>query len=80
MLILGYAFSIVLGMDSVSPTSPPLLRLVAMAQDLLLERGIGPVSLADVALALRLPLDAVERAFPAGKPALVAAVVGHYLM
>lgn len=68
-------------MDSVTvpSASPAFSRLVAVAQDLLLERGIGPVSLADVALALRMPLDAVERAFPGGKPALVAAVVAYYL-
>lgn len=55
-----------------------LARIVAAAQDLLLERGIGPVTLADVALALRLPVAELDRYFPQGKPALAAAVVGRY--
>lgn len=54
-------------------------RIVAAAQDLLLERGIGPVTLADVALALRLPVAELDRYFPGGKPELAAAVVARYL-
>lgn len=46
-------------------------RIVAAAQALLLERGIGAVAFADVAVALRIPVDAVARQFPAGMPALV---------
>lgn len=48
-------------------------RIIGAAQALLLERGIEAVALADVALALRMPVAAVERQFPAGKPALVQA-------
>lgn len=48
-------------------------RIIGAAQALLLERGIEAVALADVALALRMPVAAVERHFPAGKPALVQA-------
>ena len=54
-------------------------RIVAAAQDLLLERGIGPVMLADVALALRLPVADLTRYFPQGKSELAAAVVERYL-
>lgn len=55
------------------------IRLVALAQDLFMERGIGPVSLAEVALAARLPVAVIERYFPTGKPALVTAVTERYL-
>lgn len=54
-------------------------RMVATAQDLFLERGVALVSLAEVALALRLPVAAIERAFPAGKPALLTAAINRYL-
>lgn len=46
--------------------SPEQVRIITAAQDLFLERGIGPVTLADVALALRLPKEAIPRCFPAG--------------
>ena len=48
-------------------------RIIAAARALLLERGIAAVQLTDVALALRMPVAAVERQFPAGKLALVQA-------
>ncbi|TPG59446.1 TetR/AcrR family transcriptional regulator [Hymenobacter nivis] len=54
-------------------------RIVATAQDLFLERGIALVSLAEVALALRLPVATIERAFPLGKPALLTAAIDRYL-
>ena len=54
-------------------------RMVATAQDLFLERGVALVSLAEVALALRLPVAAIERAFPLGKPALLTAAIDRYL-
>lgn len=54
-------------------------RLVALAQDLFLGRGIGPVSLTDVALALRQPVAVVEGYFPGGKSELVSAITEHYL-
>ena len=50
-------------------------RLVAAAQDLFRERGIGPVEVPEVAL---LPAT-VAAHFPTGKPALVAAVTARYL-
>lgn len=54
-------------------------RIVATAQDLFLERGVALVSLAEVALALRLPVATIERAFPAGKSALLTAAIDRYL-
>lgn len=54
-------------------------RLVAAARNLFMERGIGPVDVPAVALALRLPEATVAVHFPAGKPALVAAVTARYL-
>jgi AcrR family transcriptional regulator len=54
-------------------------RMVATAQDLFMERGIALVTLAEVALALRLPVAAIERYFPAGKDPLLAAVIERYL-
>jgi AcrR family transcriptional regulator len=54
-------------------------RMVATAQDLFFERGVALVSLAEVALALRLPVATIERAFPAGKSALLTAAIDRYL-
>lgn len=55
-------------------------RIVAAAKNLFLQRGLAAVSLADVALTLRMPLGAIERHFPAGKATLVqAALVDHLL-
>lgn len=48
-------------------------RIVSAAQALLLERGLLAVGLPDVALALRIPVAAIERQFPEGKPALMQA-------
>lgn len=47
--------------------------MVDAALTLVVERGVAAVELSDVALTLRIPLAAVERQFPAGKPALVQA-------
>ena len=68
-------------MDFASPpaASPEQVRIITAAQDLFLERGISPVTLADVALALRLPVEPITHYFPAGKPALVAAAVARYV-
>ena len=54
-------------------------RIVAAAQDFFTERGLAPVGLAEVALALRLPIVEVERYFPAGKVALLTAFIDHFL-
>lgn len=54
-------------------------RIVAAAQDLFMERGLAPVTLPDVALAVRLPVALLERYFPVGKDALVPAVTARYL-
>lgn len=54
-------------------------RIVAAAQALYLERGIEAVSLADIAVNLRMPVGAIERHFPAGKAALVQAVLTNHL-
>jgi AcrR family transcriptional regulator len=54
-------------------TTVERIRIVDAAQALLLERGVGVVELVDVAVALRIPLAAVEKQFPAGKSALVHA-------
>ena len=56
-----------------------LARIVAVAQDLFMERGIGPVTEQQIALALRLPVSVIARYFPGGKPALVAAVTERYI-
>lgn len=48
-------------------------RIVAAAQALLLGRSIKAVGLADIAIALRIPVAAIERQFPAGMPDLVQA-------
>jgi AcrR family transcriptional regulator len=54
-------------------------RIVAAALDLFLQRGLVAVSLAEVALRLRMPLGALERHFPAGKPALVQVALQEHL-
>jgi AcrR family transcriptional regulator len=54
-------------------------RIVAAAQALYLERGIEAVSLTDIAVNLRMPVGAIERHFPAGKPTLVQAVMENHL-
>jgi AcrR family transcriptional regulator len=54
-------------------------RIVAAAQALYLERGIEAVSLPDISLRLRMPVGAIERHFPAGKAALVQAVLANHL-
>ena len=54
-------------------------RLVAAAQLLYLELGIEAVSAVDVAANAKLELSDLERYFPAGKPALVQAVVAKYV-
>jgi AcrR family transcriptional regulator len=54
-------------------------RIVAIAQGLYLERGVGLVTLADVAFALRIPIAAVERQFPEGQPALRKLVLESHL-
>jgi len=54
-------------------------RIVAAAQALYLERGIEAVPLADIAFRLRMPVGAIEQHFPAGKPALVQAVLEKHL-
>lgn len=54
-------------------------RIEAAAQALFLERGAADVALADVAFVLRMPLAAIERNFPQGKPALLRAVLGNHL-
>jgi AcrR family transcriptional regulator len=54
-------------------------RIVDTAQGLYLERGVGLVSLADVAFALRIPVVAVERQFPDGQPALLKLVLESHL-
>lgn len=54
-------------------------RIVAAALDLFLQRGLVAVSLADVALCLRMPLGAIERHFPRGKPALVQVALQEHL-
>lgn len=55
-------------------------RIVAAAQALYLERGIEAVSLADIAVNLRMPVGAIERHFPTGKPTLVQAVMENHLL
>lgn len=52
---------------------------MAAAQALLLERGIGAVAMTDVALALRMPVAAVERQFPGSMPSLVQASLEAHL-
>ncbi|MFD1872015.1 TetR/AcrR family transcriptional regulator [Hymenobacter bucti] len=54
-------------------------RIVAAAQALYFERGIEAVSLSDIAFSLRMPVGAIERHFPAGKPVLVQAVLEKHL-
>jgi AcrR family transcriptional regulator len=54
-------------------------RIVAAAKALYLERGIEVVSLADIAINLRMPVGAIERHFPAGKSTLVQAVLENHL-
>jgi AcrR family transcriptional regulator len=54
-------------------------RIITAAQALYLERGIEAVTLADIAVNLRMPVGAIERHFPAGKPALVQAVMENHL-
>lgn len=54
-------------------------RIVAVAKDLFLQQGLEAVALADLALSLRMPLGAIERNFPAGKPALVQAALHSHL-
>lgn len=53
-------------------------RLVAAAQLLCLELGVEAVSAADVAANATLDPSDLDRHFPAGKPALVQAVVEKY--
>lgn len=54
-------------------------RIVATAKDLFRLRGLEAVTLADIAFSLRMPLGAIERHFPAGKPALVQAALQDHL-
>jgi AcrR family transcriptional regulator len=54
-------------------------RIVAAAQALYFERGIEAVSLTDIAFSLRMPVGAIERHFPTGKPTLVQAVLEKHL-
>ena len=54
-------------------------RIVAAAKGLFMQQGLAAVALADLALSLRMPLGAIERNFPAGKPALVQAVLQSHL-
>lgn len=54
-------------------------RIVETAKNMFLQRGIEAVTLEDIARSLRMPLGAIERHFPAGKPALVQAALQHHL-
>ncbi|MGI4874616.1 MAG: TetR/AcrR family transcriptional regulator [Janthinobacterium lividum] len=54
-------------------------RIVKTAKNMFLQRGIEAVTLEDIACSLRMPLGAIERHFPAGKPALVQAALQHHL-
>lgn len=54
-------------------------RIVAAAKGIFLQQGLEAVALADLALSLRMPLGAIERNFPAGKTALVQAVLQSHL-